>query len=48
MDAGTKSRPVEMIKTPRENQVTARSPAILPRKYATGDNISGIKVAAKR
>jgi hypothetical protein len=48
IDTGTKSRAVDMNKTPKENHVTAFRPALLPRKYATGDNRRGIKVAAKR
>jgi hypothetical protein len=48
MEVGTKSRAVDMNKTPKENHVTTSRPAFLPRKYATGDNKRGIKVAVKR
>ena len=37
-----------MNRTPKENHVTTPRPALLPRKYATGDNKRGIKVAVKR
>jgi hypothetical protein len=48
MKAGTKSRIVDIRRTPKENQVTAFKPALLPIKYETGDSRRGKKVAASK
>jgi hypothetical protein len=46
--AGINSKPVEIAKIPNENHVVIVTPYFLAKKYDTGDDKRGRKVAAKR
>jgi hypothetical protein len=46
--AGIKSRPVEIARAPKENQVAAFTPTFRPSTKAIGASKSGMKVAANR